>query len=199
MLGRASRAAPLTLLPMVALAVCNSALVAVTSIVSETEPTSMRMLTVEVTPTFTSWALILVARKPVRVAEIVYEPGVKLEKMYWPSSLAVVLRAILVVLSTITTVAPLTAAPDGSVTTPLTVPVETACPNEIVARRRRSTKQLKTPIHTDLDTRLARGIPPTSESDFQTDPGKLGNRKNLRRRIKLWRDNVNKEVDEIFT
>jgi hypothetical protein len=34
---------------------------------------------------------------------------------------------------------------------------------------------------------------------FKKDPGKLGNRENLRRCIELCRDNVNKEVDKIFT
>src|SRR5579871_2737160 len=96
-------------------------------------------------------------------------------------------------------VAPTTAAPEGSVRAPWIVPVEIAWPRE-VAGRRRSTRQLRTPIQIDLTTRLERGMPTTSESNFQKMyPETRGNREHLRRCIEPCGDNVNKEVDKIFT
>jgi hypothetical protein len=51
----------------------------------------------------------------------------------------------------------------------------------------------------DLTTRLVKGMPTTSESNFQKDPGNCRQPRTLGGCIELCRDNVNKEVDEIFT
>jgi hypothetical protein len=51
------------------------------------------------------------------------------------------------------------------------VPVEIACPSEFVGSRR-STRQLRTPIQINLTTRLVKGMPTTSESNFQKGPWK---------------------------
>ena len=144
MLGSELRAVPETVLPTVAFRVWSSALEAVTSTVSATEPTSSVTLRVSAVPTLTAWLVSLEMRNPCLFTETSYVPEGISTKRYLPFSLVEAVREIFVPLSVRVTDAAAIAAPDGSVIVPATVPVDELC--ERKAAGRNANKKSESPI-----------------------------------------------------
>ncbi len=143
MLGSEFSAMPLTVLPTVALSVCNSTPVVATSMVWLSDPTFRTALLVDTCPTSTTSPAMTALANPCLVIVMSYLPGFTLTKMYLPALLVVVVRVCPVEVSFRTTAASGSTALVESVTVPLTVPNVVVCANTGNAVQHSSTADSK--------------------------------------------------------
>src|SRR6516162_4058938 len=126
-LGSESSERPDTVLPMVAFMVCTSTPVVCTSTVVLCEPTCSDTLRTKGLPTCRTRLGRNTRTKPVLVSVMSYLLGGRSTNTYRPASLVIAVCCSLVAVSVKVAVTPGTTAPLGSVTTPLTAPINEVC------------------------------------------------------------------------